>query len=428
MKFLTLAITQPVLPALLCTLILSACGGGTDGHIGTPSGIAAQVAPMTRVTGVVQICSGQSADPTGQVPASSAIQACIDQAGAGGTLELPPGTYLMSSQLRIVFPFTLRTRGLSASTRTCTDGLDCATLKAAPAFAERYGLLFIDGNEARVDHVVLDHLTLDGNRAARLGGAARDACVSGGNNNSYGFNATVQHCSSCKVVYSASVNALCGTGLEWAGHDATIENNIFAYNGDHDTVSLWADGLSLHESDGSTIRNNRMIDNSDVGMISFGTARASITGNVIVQSGTVAFAGFMLDSLNSGDFTDSEIADNRIDCAAGKCFFAVNIGPGPWYPTNKPVFGGRFRNNTISGGTIGLNVSGTADTAQLMYIGGNSLFGDFSNAQIACLRTGKPMQAALSVDPLRSPVVLDLNYLNSEPVVAVLQSTDHCIN
>lgn len=428
MKFLPIALTKLSLPALLCAMALAACGGGADVQTNTSSSVTAGHAAMSPNAANIQICAGQTVDPTGQVSASAAIQACISQTGAGGILELPPGTYLMSSQLRIAFPFTLRTKGLSASTQTCTDGADCAILKAAPAFSERFGLLLVGGDDAPVDHVVLDHVTLDGNRSARLGGASREACIKGGENNRYGFNATVLNCTSCKMVYSASVNALCGTGMAWTGNSATIDNNIFAHNGDHDTLSLWADGLSLGEANDSSIRNNRMTDNSDVGLVSFGSARTKITGNVITQSGATAFAGLMLDSLYSGDFTDSDIANNSVNCAAGKCFFGVNIGPGPWYPENKPVVGGSFRDNTINGGTIGLNVSGTSGTAQTMSIGGNAIFGSFSNAPTACRNTGMPAQVALSLDPLHAPVTLGQNYLNGAPVDAVLQSTEHCIN
>jgi parallel beta-helix repeat protein len=441
LKFVPPSLTKQILPALLAASTLAACGGGTE-QKATSSGSAASIAstsradsgaansaaPAERLASDVQICLGQSADPAGQVAASAAIQACIDQLGPGGTLELPPGTYLMNSQLKIAFPFTLRTLGLSESTQTCTDGANCATLKAAPTFFARYGILLVGGNGASVDHFVLDHVTLDGNRSARLTGAARDACVSGGSNNTYGFNATVQNCSSCKVVYSASVNALCGTGLNWAGNFATIENNIFARNGDHHAAGLWADGLSLHDSDDSSIQNNRLTDNSDVGLISFGSARAKIAGNVITQVNAEAFAGFMLDSLHTGDFTNTEIANNTVNCAPGKCFFGVNIGPRPWYPQNRPVFGGRIRGNTITGGTIGLNVGGTMAAGQLMHIGGNYFLGSFSGPRVACLKSGTLSQTAISRDPWYSPISLGDNYLNNVLVSPVLQSTDHCIS
>lgn len=359
--------------------------------------------------------------------ASKAIQACIDQRGPGGSLALPAGTYLMTSQLKIVFPFTLQTQGLSGSTQTCTAGANCATLKAAPAFSERFGIIFV-GGAGSIDHFVLDHVTLDGNRAARLTGKARDGCISG--DNRYGFNATVQNCSSCKMVYSASINALCGTGMNWAGNFATIENNIFANNGDHDAPSLWSDGLSVEMANDSSIQNNRLTDNSDVGLISFGAARSTIAGNVIAQANAEAFAGLMLDSLNTGDFSDTQIAHNTVSCSPGKCFFGINIGPRPWYPENKPVFGGSLKGNTITGGTIGLNVSGTMDGTQRMYVGDNNLLGSYPNDQVACRKAGTLVRSAFSRDPdlAQSAISLGTNYLNHVPIDPVLQSTDHCIN
>lgn len=429
MKSLSLA--QHTLPVLLVSTVLAACGG-SGGQPATTTSVSTGSAGNTtvpapqpeRLAASIQICAGQSADPGGQVSASSAIQSCIDQIGAGGTLELPAGTYLMTSQLKLAFPFTLRTQGLLDSTQTCTDGANCATLKAAPSFADRYGILMLGGPGA-VERIVLDHVAVDGNRSARLSGPAYDACKKG-SDNTYGFNVTVQNCSNCKVTYSASSNALCGTGMQWAGNGATIEHNIFARNGDHDAVPMWADGLTLHDSDDSSIQDNRMTDNSDVGLISFGSARTKIIGNVITQSGEGAFAALMLDSLRTGDYTGSRIAGNSVTCAPGKCFFAVNIGPDAWYPENRPVFGGRFEDNTISGGTIGLNIGGTSNTAQLMYVGGNNIFGSFSGARAACLYKGSPAQTAFSRDPY-SPVWLGDNFLNNVLVNPLLQSVDHCI-
>jgi hypothetical protein len=430
MKFLSSSLATRLLPALFCAVALSACSGSGDGQ--PASQAAASVATFDagaaraslQPAAAVQICPGRSADPAGRVPASAAIQDCIDQIGPGGTLELPSGTYLMSSQLKVVFPFTLRTQGLSGSAQTCTMGADCATLKAAPAFADRFGILFVGADGASVDHFVLDHVTLDGNRSARLAGAAHDACISG--NNTFGFNATVQNCSSCKMVHSASVNALCGTGMSWAGNFATIEDNVFANNGDHQAQGLWADGLSLQRSDDASIRRNRLTDNTDVGLISFGAARSTIAGNVITQAGAEAFAGLMLDSLSGGDFSDTTVADNAVDCASDKCFFGMNIGPGPWYPDHQPVFGGRVEGNTIAGGMIGLNISGAAAGTQIMYVGNNTLAGAYPNVRVTCRQAGKVLRSALSLDP-RSAVSLGANYLGNALAAPVLQSTDRCV-
>jgi parallel beta-helix repeat protein len=431
MKYSSKSLAIRLLPGLFLFAALSACGGGSPSSspaaapLATANAGAARALQQPAVT--VQICPGHRADQTGQQPASDAIQACIDQLGPGGVLDLPAGTYLMSSQLKVVFPFTLRTQGLAGTTLTCTDGADCATLKAAPAFSDRYGILLVGADGASVERFVLDHVTLDGNRSARLAGTAHDACVSGiAGHNAFGFNATVQNCSACKMVYSASVNALCGTSMSWAGDFATIEHNIFANNGDHQSLSLWADGLSLQRADDSSIRNNRLTDNSDVGLISFGAARSTIAGNVVTQAKAEAFAGLMLDSLSTGDFSDTSLVNNAINCSPNKCFFGMNIGPGPWYPQNKPVFGGSVTGNTIAGGTIGLNVSGAMAGTQAMHVGGNTFVGAWPNARVTCRHTGKVQGSAFALDP-RSEITLGVNYLDKAPVNPVLQSTDNCI-
>jgi hypothetical protein len=425
LKFVTPVLKKAGLPALFLAAALAACSG-PDLRDEVPSTTSSASRPDGQ-SPLVQICAGQSADKTGLAPASPAIQACIDKIGPGGVLELPAGTYLMTSQLRVTFPFTLRTQGLAGSTRVCTEGAECATLKAAASFSDRYGILFV-GSQGAVDHFVLDHVTLDGNRSARLAGVARDGCVK--TSNTYGFNATVQNCSSCSMTYSASVNALCGTGMSWGGNFATIEHNVFARNGDHDTTALWSDGLSLVQANDSSVSKNHLIDNTDVGLISFGAARAKVEGNVIDQIRAEAFAGLMLDSLESGDFTDSSIADNKINCAAGKCFFAVNVGPRPWYPQNKPVFGGSLKGNTITGGVIGLNISGTSDVSQVMYVGLNIFLGSYLNETATCRGIGTLVHSAFSMDPdlAHAVVLLGQNFLNQVPIDPLMQSTDHCIN
>jgi hypothetical protein len=48
----------------------------------------------------IPICSGVSADPTGQNAADPALQACIDAQPLGTALELPLGNFRISSQVR----------------------------------------------------------------------------------------------------------------------------------------------------------------------------------------------------------------------------------------------------------------------------------------------------------------------------------------
>ncbi|GAB2851174.1 hypothetical protein GCM10027277_19320 [Pseudoduganella ginsengisoli] len=377
----------------------------------------------------VEVCPGQQADATGAAPAAAAIQACINQAGAGGTLELPKGTYLLDQQLKITFPFTLRTQGLAGVHATCTLDTECATLKAAPGFSAPHGLVSVGADDQHVNHVTLDHVTLDGNRAARLTGTAHEQCLKGGHGNAYGFNARMKNCTNCTMTYSASMNALCGTGMEWWGDHATIENNAFINNGNRRIVLEWADGLSMHLSNHTVVRGNRFTDNSDIGLIFFGSSHSVVENNVIRQEKMPAFAGLMLDSLDTGDFTDTTVSGNIIDCAPGMCDFGVNIGPRPWYPENLELVGGTVTGNTVRGGLIGMNVAGIRKTGQAMYIGGNFFEGKWNKAAVKCF---KPILSVVSVplsrDPKFAPVKWGRNFQNNVEINPLVQSTDHCIN
>jgi len=384
---------------------------------------------MAAPAAMVDICPGQQADNSGAVPASAALQACIAAAGAGGTLELPPGTYLLDKQLAITFPFTLRTKGLQGSSATCTLDTPCATLKAAPEFSDRYGLIAVGTDDSQVRHVNLDHIALDGNRIARLKGHAHAQCLTGGHGNSWGFNARMKNCTECTLTYSSSSNTLCGTAMEWWGDGATIAHNAFLNNGNRHLVHEWADGLSMHLSNHSTVRGNRFVDNSDVALISFGAHHTMFENNTIHQVKMPAFAGLMLDSLDTGDFTDSVVTGNVIDCAPGMCDFAVNIGPRPWYPDNQAVFGGKVTGNTIRGGTLGMNIAGVKAGGQPMEIAGNKFEGKWSRQPVTCFKAVRAvLSTPLSRDPKHAAIKLGRNYLNRVPLEPHNQSTDHCIN
>lgn len=101
----------------------------------------------------MSICAGQTADPTGVIDASPAIQACID---AGTELLLPPGTFSLQKQLTIAHPFTLGTAGAPATAPGCArpGGPRCAVLRASSTDAG--GTLVTGTNNS----VVLRHIVL----------------------------------------------------------------------------------------------------------------------------------------------------------------------------------------------------------------------------------------------------------------------------
>jgi hypothetical protein len=379
----------------------------------------------------VSICYGITADNTGSVSASAAIQQCIDQGSS--TVDLPAGTYLITSQLRVTKPITIRTLDLSSSTTTCTQGVDCAVLKAAPSLSAENGMLYVGGS-AGVSYVTLDHLVLDGNRLARIPGPAYSHCTAGGDVNwTYGDNAVIQNCQSCQLSYSASINTLCGTSMGWRGDFAVINNNLFANNGDNQPGQI-SDGLTFTGND-STVRDNTMRDNTDVSLIVFGAQRSWIQSNSITQTVKEAAAGLMLDGWVNADFSGTTVRYNTITCASQKCFFGMNIGPFPWYtnPANLhyPIYGGTVFANTIYGGTIGLNVNGTAGGANQMTINGINIQGTYNRSTIRnCPSFGTTgisvRESAFTVDPNYGPANYGNVSLNNISINPELQSTTKC--
>src|SRR5262245_8445018 len=206
------------------------------------------VVPMVLATAAVRLDAAPqveaaptvACEPAGNadVPSADAIQACIDRAPASSTVEIAVGKYVLSHQIVISTPITLRGAAGSASSCVATPD-DCAMLVAAPDFADQWGLLVVRSTT----HARLEHLVIDGNRAERTESAPARFCVNG--DNTYGFNAAVFECEGCGLEDVVSRNAVCGTGMVWIGGNATIEHSAFLSNGEAATRSMWSDGLTL---------------------------------------------------------------------------------------------------------------------------------------------------------------------------------------
>jgi hypothetical protein len=343
--------------------------------------------------GPVTLCAGVTADPTGTSRADLALQQCIDATPAGGTLEIPAGTYRIEGPVQIGHPMTLRTQGTSGASEACLGNIRCAALRAAPDLAVANGFLQLGAT----NDVVLDHLVLDGNRSARLGSSSAALCASGKNNRE-GFNATSGGCSHCSFLASASINALCGTGFEWMGDDATITNCTFRDNGDNTTKNMWSDGLTLLQSDRAVVEGNLFQDNSDVDLICGGARDGSIRNNTIVQSRQVAFAGLMLDNFNGGthgDFAGAAVQGNTVSCGASLCHFGIELGPHPWY-LSANITGGTVTGNSVSDARQGINVEGAGTVASPLVLYSNPVAGNATSAQFLC---GTKSCSALNISP-----------------------------
>jgi hypothetical protein len=300
-------------------------------------------------------CHPDSRGPNG---AAAVLQECLDRAPAFSSVEIPPGTYALSRQVVVSRPVTIRTAGSSGTALSCrATPAHCATLMASPDLFDPLGFLLVH----RTSGVTIEHLVLDGNRAARLASTAGQFCALG--RNTAGFNASVLDCVGCALHDVVSTQALCGTAMLWSGAQASIQRSEFRNNGDASTPLMWADGLTAVYAPESDIRDNVFADNSDIGVIIGHAARSRIEGNLVVQRTQRAFAGLMLDNFHSnnlsfrGDFRGAVIAGNLVDCGAQLCVFGIQVGPGPWYPTRN-IVGGELRGNDVRGAKVGINVDG----------------------------------------------------------------------
>lgn len=330
--------------------------------------------------GTVELCPGVMVDISGGTGVASAVQQCVNATAPGGTLLLPAGVYLMDAQLVLANAITLQTSGLAGNGATCLQGASCAVLRAAAGLNVSGGIVRLTSAAG----VILDHLVVDGNRAARLGSAAATQCAAGAN--TYGFNALADNCAGCSFTHSASVQALCGSGFVWVGDNATVTHSFIANNGDHNTTNMWADGLTLLRSASAVVEDNRFEDNSDVDLILGGSTNASVRRNTVVHAGQPSFAGLMLDNFNAstpGDFTGTTVEANSIQCANHLCDFGVEVGPSPWYASAN-ILGGTVTGNTVINAKQGINVAGAGTAASPLVLFGNTASGAGASATFLC--------------------------------------------
>jgi hypothetical protein len=227
------------------------------------------------------------------------------------------------------------------------------------------------------------HIVLDGNRAARLGSTAAATCAGG--NNRDGFNAIARG-DGHDFSYNASINALCGTGMEWRGHGATIVGNAFLDNGDNDQHMMWSDGLTVHEANNSNISDNWCRDNSDIDLIVGGGSNSLIRRNRIEHVSEVTFGGLMLDNFNggtSGDFRGTDVSGNTIDCGNHLCHFGINLGPHAWY-LSQNIIGGEVHDNTVRNGRFCLMVEGAGTAEHPIAVWNNDIGGSPASAEFLC--------------------------------------------
>jgi len=330
---------------------------------------------------------------TNMAEAGAFIQDCIDITPDGGVLELPAGTYIVDQELSITKSITIKTKNLNSSAAKCLSfGINCAILKASPDVYNTF--LIVKHTSA----VTIDHVVFDGNRSARQ--QFINNCTAG---STLPYNVTVYKCIGCTLNKSASINAACGTGMEWHGDNATITSNTFRDNGSLTPAGSWADGLTVHHAHNSTITNNTFIDNSDVDFIIGNGQNTLIAGNSVSHSKQAAFAGIMLHTWGyspGGDFTGAVLENNSVTCNIVGCHFGILLGSHPWVGNLPNAIGGTIKNNTVTGWETGINVDGFGSLSNKVTLTGNNVSGGI-NANF-CGHPGSPRVNVNTADSYQS--------------------------
>lgn len=340
----------------ILTTSLSACSGfkATSLFAKSPTLISSRFMNIASIGSGA--CAGVLQKLNTELEASADLQACIDATPVGTVLSLPPGRLMIANTVRIDRTILVMTENRTESLPCELDDSACFQLRAtANAYPTNgAGLLAITGANAAVINIIVD-----GNRTARVGSLAHQACVNGNNGLGFVMSAVGNGISVHGVV---AKNAVCGTGFHAMGNGLRINKNLIAYNGVHDQNNLWADGMTVTETTGSQFVGNTFIDNTDVDFIFGGGKNTLITQNTVLHSDSFAgssFAAIMLHSwpngASSGDYTGADVSSNNVDCGARRrCGIGLYLGAESWY--SSPLFGGFVHDNRINNALAGFMI------------------------------------------------------------------------
>lgn len=353
--------------------------------------ITPYLSPHIFIVGDYKTCDAARALVNTTQDAKQTIQTCIDAAPVGTAVVLPAGIYTVSGQVRVKNTISLVSEK-SVSTRTAftcdtEPYTNCAVIKAGATYRgagttepEIAVLRVASENGGNVNNFTMVNVVIDGNITERLAastgkclaGVSRDFNISA---NSYGF----------KMFRSASVNAVCGTGLSLFGGTSTegggsvIAFNLFAKNGTHHqddgNHGPWADGASIVGRN-MYVFNNTFYNNTDVDLIFWYSKGSHIHYNRLNHDDQdyYSYATLMLTSnVNDPIGTDHSgtvISFNKIKCGRA-CGFGIVVGGKNWSPDATKSLGGTVKNNTIQGTYQAISVAGAGTAEAPVIISGN---------------------------------------------------------
>lgn len=290
------------------------------------------------------------------VPPGGDLQAVLD---SGKNLLLKKnGVYEITETLRYKFP------NQKISTNDAIHISDFATLR----ISEPKLMLLVDGGQK--NHIVLKNVILDGNRyrysivpkKGITGGGGQPPMVVFGGRGADGQKALNNVFMSTRTWSTLKVNG--------GASNTLIEGNIFLGAGvdprgngreEPEVPFNWGDAVSCAAKD-TIVRNNLIIDPTDVGIVFYGAPGSIAENNVISCISRESLGGINLVDgfypLNEDeekpryDYRGTIVRNNYIDAFGSRIHIAIPMGPGVWAPKNrhKTLVGATVHGNTIAGG------------------------------------------------------------------------------
>lgn len=352
--------------------------------------------------------------------AASGLQACIDLISSGGTLEIPAGTYTISTKIEINKSMTLRSQS-TANAESCyhsrgTGGegersaTPCATIRAASSYSQGGGTVPASGLNGFIhiqdaSNVQLDHLIIDGNYSGRYSQESTNTnCTlvyAGGAFNNCG-----------NIIFSNSPNSSFTNGaiIEGLANSAIVVANspnfTFKYNTVRDngrkvrlprpsSFAWHSDGLQIvgTSMNNNDVEYNMFIDNTDGAIsINYITQGTTIAHNSVLQRTEHIWSGIVIGTAGSASSVANDsgttVWDNYVDgCHSGSCsspvqgidtltnsymVFGIIVGDHPWGAASPPVVGINIYDNSFVNANRGIQLDSAGSSGYTTRIGPNN--------------------------------------------------------
>ena len=272
--------------SIILTIILWTCGGGGGGG-------------GTQISNCIP--SGDQQD----------INAALLQTGDVATLC--PGAVF-----ELTAPVVLSADGQQVYTEGFPIDDRRAVLRVA-SVSEPSAVWMIDRSD-----VVLSNVIVDGNRP-NLGQRSGEALILAGGSAS---GQVIREVKAFETRSWSTIHLFEGGFPRCTG--ALVENNEIGPAGQSD--GSWADGISLACTN-SVVRNNKITDATDGGIVIFGAPGSLVEGNVIRATSRTLLGGINMVDFGpyDGDFTGTRVHANVIDAAGAVIRIGMAMGTHPWW-------------------------------------------------------------------------------------------------